>query len=349
MRRALAICLRCGLARHWPRKRTNFKLVAAEPIVLKHPAIADNYDNRVSCLVFAGRDTLLATGAASGVFIWDVTKGELRQTLKVDQRGVDSLAIDPRGGFLVAGGASGIIKVWETQTWKELRSLGPTTGAVRTLAISPDGKLLASASPSGQGAKDYGIILWDLSTGQKLRTLSLPPPSFGATVVSFTPDGQTIIAAQDRAVRVLDVHTGKELRSIPLRGVTRSLGSLALRSDGRRLVTGIFEPRIRLWDTETWEQLLAWDAHDKDPPPRHGVASVAYSPDGQVVLSGGMDGMVCLWQASSGRKLLQLDARIQSSQGWVSGVKLSSDGSVLAASHTSGTAMIWRISMKAIQ
>lgn len=321
------------------------QLVASEPIVLRHPAINDSAGNPVHCLRFTERDASLATGAASGVFVWDVAKGELRHSLKVDERGVDCLAVEPGGAFLVAGGATGVIKIWDTRTWKEVRSLGPTPAAVRALAVSPDGKLLASASPDGQkGEKDpdFGVVLWELATGNKLRTLPLPPPALGTTALAFSRDGKTVIAAQDRTVRVLDVQSGEVSRTAPLRGVVRSLGSMALRPDGLRLATGIFEPRIRIWNTESWEQALAWDAHEQEKPPRQGVVTVGYSPDGQYVLSGGMDGMVCVWQSSSGRRLLQLDARHQSS-GWVTGVAMSSDGGMLAAAHTGGTATIWRI------
>jgi WD40 repeat protein len=324
------------------------ELVASAPTVLNHPPINKSAGNPVRCLVFANGGALLATGATSAVFIWDVARGKVRHTLKVDDRGVDALALDPRGAFLVAGGASGIIKIWDTRTWKEIRSLGPTGRAVRGLSISPDGKVLASASPNGQkGEKDpdFGIILWDLATGQKLRVLPQPPPALGTTVLSFLPDGRKLLSGQDRTLRIWDVEKPGEAKVVELRGVVRSLGSMALRGDGRRLATGVFEPRIRLWDTESWKQVLAWNAHDEEAPPRRGVVCVGYSADGKYVFSGGMDGMVCVWEASSGRRLLQLDARSKSS-GWVTGVAMTADGSTLAATHTGGTATIWRITRK---
>jgi WD40 repeat protein len=322
--------------------------VASEPTVLTHPEINKSVGNPVHCLAFVNGGATLATGATSGVFLWDVATGKVRQTLPVDERGVDALALDPRGALLIAGGASGVIKVWDTRTWKEIRSLGPTPRAVRGLAVSPDGKVLASASPDGQkGEKDreFAIILWDLATGQKLRTLPHPPPDFGTTVLSFLPEGRKLLTAQDRTVRVWDVAKSEPVKTVELRGLTRTLGALALRGDGRHLATGVFEPRIRIWDTESWEQVLAWDAHHQEAPPRRGVVCVGYSPDGKYVLSGGMDGMVCVWDAASGRRLLQLDARNEES-GWVTGVAMTADGSTLAATHTGGTATIWRITRK---
>jgi WD40 repeat protein len=135
------------------------------------------------------------------------------------------------------------------------------------------------------------------------------------------------------------------VKSAELRGALRSLGAMALRGDGRRLATGVYEPRVRVWDTESWEQVLAWDAHAEESPPRRGVVCVAYSPDGKLLLTGGMDGMVCVWDASSGRRLLRLDARNEEA-GRVTAVAMTADGGTLAATHTGGTASIWRITRK---
>lgn len=340
---------------------TDVQLTASAPVVLQHLPVVRNFDNPVHSLALLNGGTLLATGATtsigasplvptSAVHIWDVARGEERHRLKVDNRGVDALAVDPRGKFLVAGGASGVIKIWDTKTWKEIHTLGPTAGSVRGLAISPDGKILASASPDGQKGKqdpEFGIILWDITTGKKVRTLPLQPPEFGTTLLSFTPDSKRVLSGQDRSVRIWDVATGKEEKSVELRGVIRSLGSMGLRGDGQRLVTGVFEPKIRIWNTESWEEVNAWNAYEEGKPPYRGVACVGYSPDGKFVLSGGMDGRVCVWDASTGRRLLQLDARNKVFGGWITGVVMSSDGTLLAATHIRGTATIWRITAKA--
>ncbi len=325
------------------------QLIAGEPTVLKHPQIDKSVGNPVHCLTFINGGASLATGATSGILIWDVGSGELRQTLDVDERAVDALTLNPSGTLLVAGGAAGVIKVWDARTLKPLQTLGTTAGAVRGLSISADGKLLASASPNGHLGKadqEFGIVLWDLATGRQLRTIPHAPPSFGTTALAFMPDGKRLVSAQDRTFRVFDVEKGEELKTIDLADLPRSLGCIALRGDGRRLVTGAFEPKLRLWDTQNWTQVLAWDAHDQEPPPRSGVGTVSFSPDGKYVLSGGMDGMVCVWEAATGRLLLQLDGRGDASGRWITGVAMTPDNGLLAAAHYGGTATIWRITEK---
>jgi WD40 repeat protein len=329
------------------RADSEIELTAGEPTVLKHPEINKSIGNPVYCLTFVDDGASLATGAASGVLVWDVKTGELRQTLDVDERGVDALTLDPRGKLLVAGGATGTVKVFDAQTFKPLHILGPTSGAVRALAVSPDGQLLASASPNGQLGKadeQFGILLWDLTTGKLLRTVPHPPPSFGTTALAFMPDGKRLVSAQDRIFRVIEVEQRQETKVVELPDLVRSLGSIALSKDGGRLLAGAFEPKLRIWDTRSWTQTLAWDAHDAEPPPRRGVSAASFSPDGRFVLSGGMDGMVCVWDATSGRRLLQLDGRGDESSRWITGVVMTPDGGVLAAAHYGGTATMWRIS-----
>jgi len=323
-------------------------MAASEPIELRHPMLPEKQNNAVHCLLFLNGGKALATGDSTGVVrIWDVSSRAERHALRLDERGVDTLAVDPCGTILVAGGASGLIRIWDILAWKEIRTLDRTSGAVRGLCISPDGKTLASASPNGsKGAndKEFGIILWDILSGKRLRTLPLDPPALGMTLLSFAPDGKSLISGQDRTIRAWDPETGKEVRAMELPGVIHTLGSLALRGDGRRLATGVFERKIRIWDLESWSPSLEWNV-----PAGGEVLSVAYSPDGTFVLSGQTDGAVGVWDAATGQPVLRLRAKSDTSTGWpasVTGVVMSPDGGLLAASTLNGSVTVWRMTAR---
>jgi WD40 repeat protein len=247
---------------------------------------------------------------------------------------------------LVAGGAAGLIKVWDAKTLAPLGEFGPTPAAVRSLAISGDGNLLASVSPNlpPSANQPFSVLLWDLKTNNPLQSIEHPRPDFGSTVIAFLPDGERLLSAQDRTLRVIDVRQGMIVKTVDLPDLPRTIGSVALDPDGNRLATGAFEAKLRLLNTRDWKQLLSWDAHDKPAPPRRGVSTVSFSPDGKYLLSGGLDGAVCVWDARDGRLLLELDGRGGSTSGWVTGVSTTPDNRWLAATHFGGTATVWRLS-----
>src|SRR5204863_2079113 len=94
-------------------------------------------------------------------------------------------------------------------------------------------------------------------------------------------DGATLAGAwgntnRDRAVRIWDVETGKEIATLKGHGPT--LVSAAFSPDGRRVVTSVDFGSIRLWETTTGKELLRLKNDEKLP------WYTLFSPDGQRLL-----------------------------------------------------------------
>jgi WD40 repeat protein len=64
--------------------------------------------------------------------------------------------------------------------------------------------------------------------------------------VVFSPDGRTLAAADDRAVQLWDVATGK--RMARLEGHEGKVKCLAYAPDGKCLASGSYDRTVRLWD-----------------------------------------------------------------------------------------------------
>jgi WD40 repeat protein/serine/threonine protein kinase len=73
---------------------------------------------------------------------------------------------------------------------------------------------------------------------------------------------------------------------------------LHLSGDGKRIVTGDGDGKLKIWEAETGSEVLSVDAH-----PQSVVNSVRFNHNGTRIISGGTDNLVKIWDAMSGRLL----------------------------------------------
>jgi WD40 repeat protein len=197
------------------------------------------------------------------------------------------------------------------------------------------------------------------------------------TRVAFSPGGRYAASASvDRTVRIWDLVTGKEFRT--LQGLRQIATCVAWSADGRRLAAGSGNHRedrpgeIKVWDAETGVELLElsghrlavadvafspdcrrlasasfdgtvrlWDLVSREQTAMRGhrsaVKSVTFSPDGKRLASGAWDGSIILWDAASGQQLQTLTGH----RGDVLSVAFSPDGKRLASGSWDTTVRVW--------
>ncbi len=106
------------------------------------------------------------------------------------------------------------IQIWNVLTGEREFVLSGHNDLVTDIVFSEDGKYLVS------GARDFSVILWDLSSGQVIKTFGMD----GSTInriygdrtknyprdvsVDFSPDGTTIAAGAFGVVNILDISSG---------------------------------------------------------------------------------------------------------------------------------------------
>src|SRR5690349_6760882 len=83
----------------------------------------------------------------------------------------------------------------------------PGRGTITSATFSPDGRAVLSGG-------DSSLKLWDVATGQLVRTFMGHSVNSQVYSVAFSPDGRSVLSAgTDKTVRVWDLATGRPIRT----------------------------------------------------------------------------------------------------------------------------------------
>lgn len=117
------------------------------------------------------------------------------------------------------------------------------------MAFSPDGQTALS------GSADKTLILWDVASGQPIRTLRGHTKRVES--VAFSPDGQTALSGSwDNTLILWDVANGEPLHTFTEHG--GSVFSVAFSPNRQTALSGSYDDTLILWSIQTEEELIAW-------------------------------------------------------------------------------------------
>ncbi len=200
---------------------------------------------------------------------------------------------------------AGILWCWDLWTGKPLfPKRQPYNGPVTSVAISSDGSRGLSGGQNGE------LTLWDLTTGEPLRSPVGQTGEVSPHAMAFFPDNRrAATAGADKRVHIWDLDTGRQQAAWI--GHDEKITGLAISADGSRIVTGSDDATVILWDVARGEI-----AHRFPMPPNDTGAHVTFDSDGNIVAAGGgMDGdpdkpgNLIVWRALSPYDELRRDER----------------------------------------
>ena len=289
--------------------------------------------------------------------LWDVATGS-RRWLSSPEGPFEIYSMDcsPDGQTLAGSSGADHVRLWDVATGtpgqmlRARSNLNYSDVRVTSVRFSPDGETLVSASlvytwQSNTKVYIYAIRLWDVATGEPLKTLTVNTDADSS--LCWSPDGQTLaMGSLDSTIRLWDIASGEPFKMLIAH--TDVVFSLCWSLDGQTLASASQDGTIQLWNVATGFPRHTFTGHTSH------VSSLYWRGDGQTLGAGYEDGKVRLWDEGGKVQLWDVvtglprhtlfherieDGRILS---------LSADGQLLASASQEGTIQLWDVATGAL-
>ncbi|MBW4542033.1 MAG: WD40 repeat domain-containing protein [Myxacorys chilensis ATA2-1-KO14] len=281
------------------------------------------------------------------VTVWDIQADRQIRTFEVG----DSSFLSPDGKIVASGLAKvgdNTVIVRDASTGSILKTLSAKSGKVSPriskydvhgpysrvsqIGFSPAGKLIAVAS------RDHTMTLWNLNTGEKLKTFEGLLDWTGS--ISFSPDGKWIATSggsddKDQAVQLWDISTGKEVktlideRAVFFGGIGRDLH---FSPDSQMIAVSSSRSTATIQNIPTGNALEIFPETSSSQ-----VSTVRFSLDHNQVSTANPDGTISLRNSQTGKNL----ATLKGHSGQVNDINSSRDGKTIVSGGTDGTIRVW--------
>ncbi|MCG3162875.1 MAG: hypothetical protein JMDDDDMK_04236 [Acidobacteria bacterium] len=257
--------------------------------------------------------TLATTGSHNKIVLWDIATERAIAELQTSPPWAPYLLFSPDDRWFMARTPKGEVSVWEAKTW-ELKAHIVTGYKDFRAEVFIDWRnwLLATADD-----RKPLIKLWDLRTGQIVRTLEHPSYQTPYNIfhperetetkdmvieLAFTLDGRKLLSVSFlfNRIYVWDLESGTLERTLDSHRST--IYRMVLDPTGRYLATPSRDGTAGLWDLRTMERISSIGDF------RGRVLSAAFGPDGRTlaVASADQDRKVKLWDVEGNRLIATL-------------------------------------------
>jgi WD40 repeat protein len=265
--------------------------------------IFQGHEDAVSSVAISPDGRFVLTGSWDNTArLWNAATGQQIRTLTEPTNGgatdgVTSVAFS-KDGKLVATGSDKAARLWNPSTGQLIRSfeiVDKDVGEVDSLAFAPNGRFILTGGVTVKPEAVSGTVtLWDLATGQQIRTFVGHTREVRS--VAFSKDGQYVLTgSEDDTARLWDASTGEQLRSFQF---DEWVSSVAFSPDERFVLAGVEQSqRARLFELSTGRLIREFVGHTTS------VFSVAYSHDGRFIVIANADETARVLDTTTGQQV----------------------------------------------
>lgn len=328
---------------------------------------------------------IACTGGYSGshypeIHLWDVTTGTKKKTFIKHEDNAISVAFSPDGNTIACGTGYGYrlsegsqypkteptVHFWDANTGEYKMALTGQTEYIVKIVYCPDSETIAT------GSIDGSIRLWDINSGQLVKTL-INGHYESLTTICYSPDGSTIATGgSDHSVRLWN--TDKENLIGTIAEHNGKIISLSFTENNNTIISVGEKSSVYHWNVVNQKLKLSFSyknattisgnfSNDKElitlgltsdcyiinsttgeiksnlVEHRHNVNCVSLSPDGKFLASGtsGASGdLLRIWSVEKE----DIIKTLMIGQDWMRHVSFSPKGDTLVA-NSYGTVLMW--------
>lgn len=211
-----------------------------------------------------------------------------------------SLEFSPDGKTLAVGKYQWI-ELWNLETRQIIHTYEPHAGEVRSLKFAAaDNQQAASLrlyAGGGIAAESGEIRIWDVASEALIKSFEI----HGDTIesIALNPSNTALLtASMDEYSAVIDITTlenAEDSIDKQAKWLTQHVGRVLCtlyHPQGAYFVTGSEDKTIKVWNPNTFNVLVNFDANDD------AVYSLAYSVEEGVIVSGSADNTVRTWRVT---------------------------------------------------